>query len=236
MGKTNQENSGSRSLEMGKRYNQLRAGGMAGKEAADKINQEFRTALSYGAIRSYGNLAKKAGPMHPGSRSVRQEMELRAERDEGYEYAGPIEGHHEPSESYEHEDPLQSRDDRADQYDDNRLERRMKEIAREVFREMMNVQRARAAFPDNEPMPPEPETIKHEGRGRRENRKYERLTLTVDRELARLFKAEVKDRKLSAGKVMDAILWNRYGRPALSYGSPAEAGKPDLASVNEDAP
>ncbi|MEW6347688.1 MAG: hypothetical protein AB1646_01385 [Thermodesulfobacteriota bacterium] len=67
-----------------------------------------------------------------------------------------------------------------------------------------------------EDMPPEPQYLKGQ-KGRREARAWEKLTITVDTVLAERFKKECTEHSLSAGKMMDAILWARYGKPKLSY-------------------
>jgi hypothetical protein len=100
-------------------------------------------------------------------------------------------------------------------------EEQMEAIARAVFTEMMgNAQIGVGAtyIPiEGEEIPPEPQVIKKHGKGRKENRKYERLTVSLDSCLFERFKTEMRSRGLSAGKLMDVILWNRYGRPQLSY-------------------
>jgi len=105
---------------------------------------------------------------------------------------------------------------------DEETEKRIRAIAREVFGEMINAYDVKALMPTDEDMPPEPHTITGEGRGRKEDRKYQRITMTIDDKLAELFKQEMKARNLSAGKLLDAILWNRYSKPLLSY----QKGKP----------
>ena len=64
---------------------------------------------------------------------------------------------------------------------------------------------------------PEPETIKGEGKGRRLTRDYERFSVTVDKELMKLFTQEVKQLKTTSPRLLDTILWERYGRPKLSF-------------------
>ncbi len=55
--------------------------------------------------------------------------------------------------------------------------------------------------------------------GRRENRTYVKLSGTIDSNLHELFEKERSERGLSVGKLLDAILWDRYGRPKLTYES-----------------
>jgi hypothetical protein len=101
------------------------------------------------------------------------------------------------------------------------LEERMRAIAREVFTEMIaDIQGSIdvAYVPvEGEEIPPEPQVITGHGKGRKEDREYERLTISLDKVLFGKFKKEMKSRNLSAGKLMDVILWNRYGKPKLSY-------------------
>jgi hypothetical protein len=85
--------------------------------------------------------------------------------------------------------------------------------------------------PVQDDLPPEPKEIKKEpgtkGKGRsRQNRDYERHTVTVDSSLWRLFEQDMKNRRISsAGRMMDVILWNYYGKPDLSYMT--ESQKPE---------
>jgi hypothetical protein len=65
--------------------------------------------------------------------------------------------------------------------------------------------------------PPESQTIKGSGRGRKERRDYVKITPTMDRVLFNLFDTEAKKKKLSHGKLLDVILWHWYEKPKLSY-------------------
>ena len=67
-----------------------------------------------------------------------------------------------------------------------------------------------------EEIPPEPRTVKGI-KGRREDRVYKRYTAGIDVKLVPLFEQEMKKKGLSCGKLLDIILWNRYGKPNLSY-------------------
>lgn len=96
-------------------------------------------------------------------------------------------------------------------------------MAKEVFEEMLatapNVQRVRREMSDD--LPPEPEELQDSGKGgRRQTRTYEKLSATVDTELFKRFRAERKERGLSAGRLLDAILWHWYHKPELSYQQP----------------
>lgn len=70
---------------------------------------------------------------------------------------------------------------------------------------------------DTHDMPPEPQVIKGEGKGRRENRDYEKASVTVDKVLWEKFCAERDRLRVSSGRLMDIILWRAFGRPRLSY-------------------
>lgn len=66
-------------------------------------------------------------------------------------------------------------------------------------------------------MPPEVQTIKGQGKGRKEDRQYEKIGPAIDKRLFELFMADCKKRKLSQGKMLDIILWHWYEKPKLSY-------------------
>jgi hypothetical protein len=107
------------------------------------------------------------------------------------------------------------------------LDARIRQIVKEVLseqQEMRKMQVQQTAEVD-EAMPPAPVTLKgRQGeKGRRENREYERFTFGIDKVLAARFVAEAKEKNLSAGKLLDVILWNRYGRPVLSYMEPGNS-------------
>ena len=74
---------------------------------------------------------------------------------------------------------------------------------------------------EDDDLPPEPKEIKKKpgtkAKGRsRQNRDYVRHTVTVDSTLWRLFEKDMKRRRVSsASRMMDVILWNYYGKPAL---------------------
>jgi hypothetical protein len=103
---------------------------------------------------------------------------------------------------------------------------RVKAVAREVFQEMFDDYKpiVKHVPIEGEDTPPEPKTIRKHGKGRKENRKYKRLTVAIDVNLAERFEAEMRSRSLSAGKLMDVILWNRYGKIPLSYHDGADGG------------
>jgi hypothetical protein len=106
---------------------------------------------------------------------------------------------------------------------DSNLEQRMEEVARNVFHLMMNeIQVQNMMYGKSfdldgiEEIPPEPKTVKGI-KGRREDRVYKRYTAGIDVVLVPLFEQEMKAKGLSCGKLLDIILWNRYGKPNLSY-------------------
>ena len=65
---------------------------------------------------------------------------------------------------------------------------------------------------------PEPETVTGGPKGRRQDRKYEKISLTVDRNLWKIFREKQKNLNCSAPRLMDSILWHFFGKPELSYG------------------
>ncbi|MGA8832033.1 MAG: hypothetical protein WB554_10530 [Desulfomonilaceae bacterium] len=72
---------------------------------------------------------------------------------------------------------------------------------------------------------PEPETVTGGPKGRRQDRKYEKISLTGDRNLWKIFRQKQKKLSCSAPRLMDSILWNFFGKPELSYAkskSPAD--------------
>ena len=93
-------------------------------------------------------------------------------------------------------------------------------IVQEAFDKMMTTVPNIPTVPnaDTSDLPPEPASLKGtEKGGRRQTRQYEKLSCTVDSVLFELFRSECTERKLSAGRMLDALLWNHYGRPELSY-------------------
>lgn len=94
------------------------------------------------------------------------------------------------------------------------LESRMRAVAKEYFDEMIGKVKTVHAVGTAEDLPPEPP---REGKGKRRTRRYGRITVTVDESLLRLFEEEQRTRSLSASRLLDSILWTRYGKPSLSY-------------------
>jgi len=62
---------------------------------------------------------------------------------------------------------------------------------------------------------PEPGVLKGGRPGRRLTRDYVKKTITVDLTLSELFDTECKRRRIPASRLLDSILWNHYGRPAI---------------------
>lgn len=178
---------GTQAYDIGRRYVELQKMGKGGREATAIINREYTDRE-----RMEATLRGYAG-------RYKATLRLRAEHDAGYEGTPATlqpDGSTDPSSR-----PLTANE--------------VKGIARHVFEEMLhNKQRVMQEMED---MPPEPETVKGEGKGRKENRKFVRVSVSMDENIEKLFKAECKKNGLSAGKMMDAILWNRYNRPKLSY-------------------
>jgi len=130
------------------------------------------------------------------------------------------EGNGLPDAGMDHSEPMPPAHERSADYEPQKpeaWENRVREIVREEMQSLMNLQNVQPVMPGEEEAPPESKTIKGQGKGRKEPRDYERVTLTLDKELARLFKQEQKRHGISAGKLFDRILWHRYGKPKLSY-------------------
>lgn len=64
---------------------------------------------------------------------------------------------------------------------------------------------------------PKAKIIKGKGKGRKAEREYYRLSITVDEELMKLFNKEAKKLNITAPRLLDSILWERYGYPKLSF-------------------
>ena len=64
---------------------------------------------------------------------------------------------------------------------------------------------------------PEPDSIKNSTPGRRTQRKYERISITIDSELWKLFKNQQKQLNCSSPRLMDSILYYHFSKPPLSY-------------------
>jgi len=181
-----------RSHEMGKRYNALRAQGITSREAAKTVNQEFNADVADVTIRTYGaHYKKKFGAIEASPAPD--------------ERKGKDTGAAEPPGSV----PLSD------------IDERIRAVVRQVFQEMIHdIDIERRASIETDDVPPEPEVIKGEGKGRRENRDYVKVSVTVDKVLWEKFTKERDRMKVSSGRLMDIILWRAFGRPALSYEMP----------------
>lgn len=200
------------------------------------------TVRGYGTKKNYERYGLSAQHAQRAQRTSRKEtvkaeptkMPLHAERDEQYEREAPaLDEHAQRDEHYaesdspssEHEahyaQPMEPTPDLIAQIREAilpEMESRMESIAKDVYENMsaatLNVHNV---MKPDDVLPPEPTTIKGEGKGRKETREYERITSAIDVELVKLMKQEMREKGMSAGRLMDAILWNRYGRPTLSY-------------------
>lgn len=95
------------------------------------------------------------------------------------------------------------------------IEARMRRIATEVLENVRNEMNMNREI-SGQDLPPEPQYLKGQ-RGRRQDRTYKRLTLSVDINLAERFEDEMRQLNVSAGRLFDIILWQRYGKPKLSF-------------------
>jgi len=85
------------------------------------------------------------------------------------------------------------------------------EVATEVL-QSISVSRTESVGALEEP--PEPERVPGT---RRENRDWERISATIDRNLIKFFNREKKERRMSTSRLLETILWLHYGKPRLSY-------------------
>jgi len=98
-------------------------------------------------------------------------------------------------------------------------EERVREIASDVFQKML----ADAPTPPaiRQELPPEPQVLKGKP-GRRQDRSYHKVTITIDSELWKLFCQERDRLGVSNSRLFDIIVWQRYGKPLLSYQEAAD--------------
>ena len=110
------------------------------------------------------------------------------------------------------------------------LREEMEQIARRVFEEMIESLRPQAIAAED--LPPEPQSVK--GRpGRRQDRDYEKVTVTIDRLLWERFCQERDHLGVSSSRMMDVVLWQRYGKPRLSF-EPEQKPETTLDKPNID--
>jgi hypothetical protein len=88
--------------------------------------------------------------------------------------------------------------------------------------------------PISDDFPPEPRVISGAGKGRRETRKYARISLTIDQNLWDLVQRDMERMKVSAGRMIDILLWRAYGKPRLSFEEP-ELQEVESGKTNEPA-
>ena len=70
--------------------------------------------------------------------------------------------------------------------------------------------------------PQKPQLVKGLGHGPRTGKSYERTTVSLDKVLADLVHKEALGKHESIGRVVEAALWIRYGKPLLSYQKPKD--------------
>jgi hypothetical protein len=66
---------------------------------------------------------------------------------------------------------------------------------------------------DETDLVPEPVVIKGKGKGRQLNRHAWKKSISIDKILWSHFEKEAKERRIPVSRLMDSILWVRYGRP-----------------------
>jgi hypothetical protein len=105
----------------------------------------------------------------------------------------------------------------------------IREVSREVFGEMTRTNVKDHIEPSTTlKLPPQPKRIttdtkrdgKTRGKGgqRQESRKFERMTITIDKLLLPYVKAAMRELRLpSVSKTLEVLAWNALGRPRLSY-------------------
>ena len=65
--------------------------------------------------------------------------------------------------------------------------------------------------------PQRPQLVKGKGHGPRTKKEYERTSISLDSVLVDLIQKEATAKHEGVGRVIEAALWVRYGRPVLSY-------------------
>jgi len=214
--------------KMGVRYNELRTGGMSCADAAARVNEEFHTSLREDTVRGYGSAvartARAAQRSEPGEHSPavapsEPEEYSVAVTDSEPEECSAEEAHSEPEDgsaqgSLSEPEECSLKETRSEPGARSDLEAFVRKIARETCEEIMrNMTSVQAAAGD---MPPEPAAVLGV-KGRRQDRDYRKITLTIDKSLWDLFEAERKRLSVSAARMMDIVLWRHYGRPRLSF-------------------
>jgi|GEM_PF-1122934 len=110
--------------------------------------------------------------------------------------------------------------------DDESIIETVTEIARRVAEETTRTilaQTAQTGIVAWDDLPPKPgiEIGERKGgklkTGRKEKRDYKYMGITIDRVLYEMVNAEADKRGLPVARIVEAAVWNRYGRPRLSY-------------------
>lgn len=99
---------------------------------------------------------------------------------------------------------------------DSDLESKITEMVAKAIAEQLSGQSIPKHYEHTE-LVPEPTTVKGGSKGRRLNRLYWKKTISIDRTLWTLFEKEAKDLKIPVSRLIDSILWLRYGKPDLTY-------------------
>ncbi len=138
-------------------------------------------------------------------------------------------------------EPTASEGSEPPEQEETEEEKKLKEtistVARKVFAEMMESRENMPDIPNlpqlpyipnltgaSDDWPPQP-TIK----GRTEDREYEKFYGTLDITLYDRFTEELQHRRISAGRLLDRILWMYYGKPPLSF----ELSETELSALME---
>jgi hypothetical protein len=151
--------------------------------------------------------------------------------------------HPECSECYERSDQSESSDQanrsdystrseqhqRSDQseYSEDRVRQITEEVCQAMIQHVLSDRNMRNVLNVQDDIEAPPEPIR---RGRKQNRIYGKLGATADAVLLELFNAEARSQGISTGRLMDTILWERYGKPILSY---EMAEGPELAALKK---
>ena len=200
----------SRTLEIGRRFLELKES-MSAKEAAEKVNELFGTDYPQRTISGYGSryrksLERSVQDEHSGN----SEHAEQSERYERYEHADPSEDSF-PSEKVE-DSERKELSDHSEPSAHTLTENRVREIFREMITNM-----ERVPIINRADLPPKPEKVQKLKGVPGENRKYQKVTVTIDKELWKRVEREKEVLGLSAGKTLDVILWRYFDKPKLSF-------------------
>lgn len=191
----------SRTLAIGVRYNQLRGERIPAKEAAEIVRREFNVKLKDVTIKGYASTARKrAEPRERSEPSAEVDQSGRSDRN----------ARKDGKDGNAHSEGVKTSDEED-------LDDRIRRIARGIFQEMIAAMQPEGSVIADLDFPPESQTIRGERKGRKENREYEKVSITIDQVLWSRFVAECKRLRVSRSRMMDTILWRAFGRPPLSY-------------------